>query len=129
MSFDPWKPPASEGNSVSAPIHDEAGNFTWYWRFRVLMLAGAFFWPLLGFVSLFAFDAPGSEKDIRVWAMVAPIWAYPFVAFICSAAAGILKRKGNARGATFLMGIPATMAGIFFALVLGSMAYAVIAER
>lgn len=115
-----------EGVSETVPIHKESENVAWYGRFRVLMLAGAFVWPLLGFVSLFAFDAPGAAKDPWTWVFVAPVWAYPFVAAVLGVAAGIFKRRGNVRVATILMGVPAAMAGTFFVVVFSALAYGTI---
>lgn len=122
MSFNPWKSPKTEGVSVAR----ETATIAWYSRFRVLMLAGAFVWPLLGFVSLFAFDAPKAAEDPWTWVFVAPIWAYPFVVVVCGVAAGICKRRGTVRVATILMGIPAAMAGTFFVVVFSALAYGTI---
>jgi peptidoglycan/LPS O-acetylase OafA/YrhL len=34
-------------------------------------------WPLVAFVSLFSFDAPGSEDLIWLWGIVGLIWSAP----------------------------------------------------
>ena len=63
-------------------------------------------WAFAAFVSLFAFDAPGSEKQLSTWLMVAPVWAYPIIAVGCIIGSIILKRKNKLRPALIVIAIP-----------------------
>jgi len=63
-------------------------------------------WALAAFTSLFAFDAPGSEKELSIWLMVVPIWIYPVIAVGCMAGSIILMRKTRLRPALIMIAIP-----------------------
>ncbi len=75
-------------------------------------------WAFAAFMSLFAFDAPGSEKDPSIWMMVAPIWAYPVIAAGCIIASAILYRKNKLIPALIVIAVPLA-AIVLYAVIMG----------
>jgi hypothetical protein len=57
-------------------------------------------WMLMVFTSFFAFDAPGSENNRAIWAIVITIWVYPIPLFLGMLIAHILFRQ-NRRGLAY----------------------------
>jgi len=75
-------------------------------------------WAFAAFLSFFAFDAPGSEKDLNVWLMVAPVWAYPLIAAGCMVSSIILKRQNKLMPALVVIIIP-LVAIVLWAIFMG----------
>ena len=80
-------------------------------------------WSFLAFLSLFAFDAPGSENQLSSWLLAGPVWAYPVIAAACIAGSIILKRKNKLRPALIVIAVPlaaivvwAIFIGLYFSL-------------
>ncbi|MCX5993567.1 MAG: hypothetical protein NT177_05030 [Chloroflexi bacterium] len=63
-------------------------------------------WSFLAFLSLFAFDAPGSENQLSSWLLAGPVWAYPVIAAACIFGSIILKRKNKLRPALIVIAVP-----------------------
>lgn len=76
-------------------------------------------WCIVAFVGLMAFDAPGSERDIAVWAVVIPVWIYPLTAGLGGLLATRFKRQGHLRKATLALGAPALLTMAFIGMVIG----------
>lgn len=76
-------------------------------------------WFIIAFVGLMAFDAPGSEHNLAIWAMVVPVWIYPITAGIGGIIAYFYKRHGNIRNATIALGAPAILTMGIVGLVIG----------
>ncbi|MEI6186249.1 MAG: hypothetical protein WCP43_03490 [Dehalococcoidia bacterium] len=80
-------------------------------------------WSFLAFLSLFAFDAPGSENQLSSWLLAGPVWAYPVIAAACIVGSIILKRKNKLRPALIVIAVPlaaivvwAIFIGLYFSL-------------
>lgn len=80
-------------------------------------------WAFLAFLSLFAFDAPGSQNQLSGWLLAGPVWAYPIIAAGCIAGSSILKRQNKLRPALIVICIPlaaillwAIFIGLYFSL-------------
>jgi len=79
-------------------------------------------WSFAAFVSLFAFDAPGSQNELPVWLMVAPLWAYPVIAASCMIVSIILYKKNKPMPALIVIAIPlvfAVISAIFLGVYVG----------
>jgi len=63
-------------------------------------------WAFAAFVSLFAFDAPGSEKQLYTWLIVIPVWIYPLLAVGCMTGSIVLKRRNKLCPALVVIAIP-----------------------
>jgi len=81
-------------------------------------------WFIMAFVGLMAFDAPGSEHNLAIWAMVVPVWIYPITAGIGGIVACCYKRRGNIRNATIALGVPALLTMSVVGLVIGYLSIA-----
>jgi len=75
-------------------------------------------WAFAAYTSLFAFDAPGSEKDLAIWLMVAPVWAYLLIAAACITGSIVLKRQNKPLPALIVIIIPLA-AIILWAIFMG----------
>jgi hypothetical protein len=84
----------------------------------VIVAASLIPWGFAAFLSLFAFDAPGSENQLSTWLMAAPVWAYPVLAVGCIIGSIILKRKNKLLPALIVIAIPLA-AAILWAICLG----------
>jgi hypothetical protein len=84
----------------------------------VIVVASLIPWGFASFLSLFAFDAPGSENQPSTWLMVAPVWAYPVLAAGCITGSIILKRKNKLLPALIVIAIPLA-AVILWAIFMG----------
>lgn len=94
---------------------------TWcYQQVAGLVRASLLPWMVMAFVGLMAFDAPGSEQQLVVWAVVVPIWIYPLTAGIGGIIASRYKRLGNIRKATVALVAPALLTMVIVGLVIGS---------
>jgi len=88
----------------------------------VIVAASLVLWSFAAFVSLFAFDAPGSENQLSTWLMVAPVWAYPVIAAGCIIGSIILKRKNKLLPALIVIAIPlaaVVLCAIFMGIYIG----------
>jgi hypothetical protein len=63
-------------------------------------------WAFAAFLSLFAFDAPGSEKQLSIWLLAGPVWAYPVIVAGCITGSIILKRKNKPLPALIVIAVP-----------------------
>ena len=84
----------------------------------VIVAASLIPWAFAAFLSFFAFDKPGSEKELSTWLMVAPVWAYPVIAAGCIAGSILLKRKNSLLPALIVIAIPLA-AVVLWAVFLG----------
>ena len=84
----------------------------------VLVVVSLVPWAFAAFISLFAFDAPGSEKQAFTWLLVAPVWAYPVVAIAGLVCAILLKRRNRLRAALTAAVLPLA-AIVLWAIILG----------
>ena len=75
-------------------------------------------WSFLAYLSLFAFDAPGSENQLSSWLLAAPVWAYPVIVAGCIAGSIILRRKNKLRPALIVIAIPLA-AIVIWAIIIG----------
>ncbi len=75
----------------------------------VYILAGAtiLLWPLVGFMSAFAFDAPGSTQNPSIYRTVAAILAYPLLPLVGVPGSFLAYRKGHNKLAYILVCIGA----------------------
>ncbi len=73
----------------------------------VLALATILAWPCIAYMSVFAFDAPGSAQNPAVWSTVILVLAYPLLPIIGVIASFITYRKGLRKPAYVLAGIGA----------------------
>jgi hypothetical protein len=78
-------------------------------------------WLLAVYVSFFAFDAPGSEDNSKIWAVVIAIWTYPIQLFLFMFIAHFLYRAGKRGTATLVQALPmiAAFSAIVFVIVSG----------
>jgi hypothetical protein len=95
----------------------------WVTALLVIVALSLIPWAFAAYVSLFAFDAPGSEKELSTWLMVAPVWAYPVIAAGCITGSIILRRKNKLLPALIMLIIPlaavviwAIFMGIYFGI-------------
>lgn len=68
---------------------------------------------MVAFLSMFMFDAPGSENNVALWCIAVPIWCYPLLAGVCILVGFPLKRKGHLRQAIIALAIPLVAATVF----------------
>lgn len=54
----------------------------WLILLYILSLATILVWPFVAYMSVFAFDAPGSAQDPRVWTGVTLVLAYPLIPIV-----------------------------------------------
>ena len=72
----------------------------------VIALATLLPWPFIAFTSLFAFDAPGSDKNPANWLLMAPIWIYPVILLGCAGGSWLLYRRKKLSWAIALVSVP-----------------------
>ena len=77
----------------------------WLIIIYVLALATILLWPLVAFSSIFAFDAPGSANDPRVWTTVIVVLSYPLLPLVGVTGSFFAYRKGRSKLAYVLAGI------------------------
>ncbi len=83
----------------------------------VLALATLLAWPFVAFMSVFAFDAPGSAQNPAVWSAVGIVLAYPLLPIIGVIASFITYRKGWRKPAYVLAGIGALPLVVLLAFI------------
>lgn len=70
-------------------------------------------WFFASFVSLFAFDAPGSQENIWIWCFVVPLWIYPLVALGGLCLSLIFNRRSKHTLALWSVAFPLIYAGLY----------------
>ena len=73
----------------------------------VLSAATILIWPLIAFMSIFAFDAPGSAQNPAIYTTVIIILAYPLLPAVGVPGSFLAYRKGHSKLAYVLAGIGA----------------------
>ncbi len=71
----------------------------------VLALATILAWPFVAFMSVFAFDAPGSAQNPAIYATVGLILAYPLLPLVGVSGSFVAYRKAAKPLAYVLAGI------------------------
>jgi len=71
----------------------------------VLALATILLWPIVAFSSVFAFDAPGSADDPKVWTIVITVLSYPLLPLVGVTGSFFAYRKGLSKLSYVLAGI------------------------
>lgn len=71
----------------------------------VLALLTVLAWPLVAFMSVFAFDAPGSAQNPAVWAGVITVLAYPLLPLVGIPGSFFAFRRDHRRLSYTLAGI------------------------
>ncbi len=66
----------------------------WLIVIYVLALATLLAWPFVAFMSIFAFDAPGSTNNPAVWSGVILVLSYPLLPLIGVPGSFFAYRKG-----------------------------------
>ncbi|HTP01490.1 MAG TPA: hypothetical protein VMJ64_08960 [Anaerolineales bacterium] len=88
----------------------------------VLALGTVLLWPFVAFMSVFAFDAPGSAEDPAVWRGVVAVLAYPLLPVL-----GILGSyfayRGGRKALSYILAVVGALP--LLALVLALIAIAV----
>ncbi len=79
----------------------------WLIVLDILSLGTLTLWPLVAFMSVFAFDAPGSAQDPAVWAGVITILSYPLLPIIGAAGSLFAYWRRHKRLSYVLAGIGA----------------------
>ena len=83
----------------------------------VAALASLLAWPFIGFMSVFAFDAPGSAQDPKVWTIVIVLLSYPVLPVAGVIASVIARLRRAARLSWVLAGVASLPTVIFLALL------------
>jgi hypothetical protein len=95
----------------------------------ILSLLTILGWPLMAFMSVFAFDAPGSAQDPRVWTGVTLLLAYPVLPLVGVIGSFFTYRARHARAAYLLVAmgaIPLVIAAVALAAIFVTSVLAVI---
>jgi len=72
-----------------------------------LALATILIWPFIAFMSVFAFDAPGTAQDPAVWTGVIAVLSYPLLPLVGVPGSFLTYRKGLRKPAYVLAAIGA----------------------
>jgi hypothetical protein len=83
----------------------------------VIALATLLPWPFVAYTSLFAFDAPGSDKDPATLALTVPIWIYPVILLCCAGGSWLMYRRKKLNLAIALACIPLALVILYVAAV------------
>ncbi|RPJ61651.1 MAG: hypothetical protein EHM12_05125 [Dehalococcoidia bacterium] len=81
----------------------------------VIALATLLPWPFVAYTSLFAFDAPGSDKDPATLAMTVPIWIYPVILLGSAGISWLMYRRKKLNLAIVLACIPLALIILYVA--------------
>ena len=74
-------------------------------------------WPFVAFMSVFAFDAPGSAEDPAVWATVTTVLAYPLLPLV-GVPVSFFSYRGNRRVLGYIFaGVGAIPLAILLAVI------------
>jgi hypothetical protein len=79
----------------------------WLIILYVLSLLTILIWPFIAFMSVFAFDAPGSSNDPAVWTAVIAVLSYPVLPLIGIPGSFLFYRASRKVPAYVLAGIGA----------------------
>lgn len=79
----------------------------WLIILYVLALATILIWPFIAFMSVFAFDAPGTAQDPAVWTGVIAVLSYPLLPLVGVPGSFLTYRKGLRKAAYVLAAIGA----------------------
>jgi hypothetical protein len=82
----------------------------------VIALATLLPWPFVAYTSLFAFDAPGSDKDPATLALIVPIWIYPVILLCCAGVSWLMYRRQKLNLAIALACIPLVLVILYVAV-------------
>jgi hypothetical protein len=78
----------------------------------VLALATILIWPFIAFMSVFAFDAPGSADDPAVWTGVITVLSYPLLPLVGIPASFFMYRANHKKAGVVLAAIGAIPLGL-----------------
>ncbi len=99
----------------------------WLVILYILALATILAWPFIAFMSVFAFDAPGSSQDPAVWTGVITVLAYPLLPLIGVLGSFLAYRSGRKILSYILAGLGAlplvALILIFIAIIVGNAAF------
>ncbi len=101
----------------------------WFYILLAVLAASLFPWLLASWVALFAFDAPGSGKNVGIWIFVITLWCYPLVTLPCVICGLVLKLKDRVRGAIHVLLIPLGMAALYALALMGVMVMDLVLSR
>lgn len=73
----------------------------------VLALLTVLAWPFVAFMSVFAFDAPGSAQNPSIWATVIAVLSYPLLPLVGIPGSFFAFRRGHRRLAYLLAAVGA----------------------
>ena len=79
----------------------------WLIILYILALATILLWPFVAFMSVFAFDAPGSAQNPAVWTGVTAVLSYPLLPLIGVGGSFFAYRRGWKTLAYILAGVGA----------------------
>jgi hypothetical protein len=68
----------------------------------ILSLLAIAAWPFVAFMSVFAFDAPGSAQDPAVWTTVIAVLSYPLLPLV-GVPASFFSYRGNHRTLGYIL--------------------------
>lgn len=85
-------------------------QFLWLIISQGIMALSLIGWLFIAGLSFMVFDAPGSEKNRKLWAFVFTIWSYPILPIGCAIFAWIYWSRGEVTSAMIATSIPLILA-------------------
>jgi ABC-type dipeptide/oligopeptide/nickel transport system permease subunit len=119
---------------INIPAHSEDSMQTgkahtpaWLIILNILSLASLVAWPFVAFMSIFAFDAPGSADNPAVWTGVIAVLSYPVLPIAGASASFVTYRRGRRVASYVLAGIAAVPLIVivlgFIAIIVGNLVF------
>lgn len=90
----------------------------WLIILYVLALATILAWPFIAFMSVFAFDEPGSAQNPAIWRNIGIILSYPVLPIAGVAGSFLAYRKASRKLAYVLAGVGALRLAAFIFLLI-----------
>lgn len=89
-----------------------------YMVLMVIALLTLIAWMFVAFISMFAFDAPGSESDPSLWALIVPVWIYPVILLGTAIGSWLFYKRGKLSWAIVLICIPLALVLLYASAIL-----------